>query len=32
MTTILETSTMTCAVIKALNRQQANTLIAYLNY
>jgi len=32
MTTTLEPATTTCAVIKALNRQQANTLVAYLNY
>ncbi|MBD2461174.1 DNA starvation/stationary phase protection protein [Oscillatoria sp. FACHB-1407] len=32
MTTTLEAQTANCAVIKALNRQQANTLVTYLNY
>lgn len=32
MSTTLEAQTATCAVIKTLNRQQANSLVAYLNY
>jgi len=32
MTKALELQTMSCAIIKTLNRQQANTLVAYLNY
>lgn len=32
MTIALEPQTIHCAVIKTLNRQQANTLVAYLNY
>lgn len=32
MTNTLEAQTASCAVIKTLNREQANTLVAYLNY
>ncbi|MEB3335928.1 MAG: DNA starvation/stationary phase protection protein [Leptolyngbyaceae bacterium] len=32
MMTTLEAQTTNCAVIKTLNRQQANTLVAFLNY
>lgn len=32
MTSSIDTQTTNCAVIKTLNRQQANTLVAYLNY
>lgn len=32
MPVALDMQTMNCAVVKTLNRQQANTLVAYLNY
>jgi len=32
MTVALDIQTINCAVVKTLNRQQANTLVTYLNY
>lgn len=32
MTVTLDVQAINCAVVKSLNRQQANTLVAYLNY